>query len=169
MTIAFGWLYKLFCYSITHLFVDATNWQAGAENIVPGEKEKKKKGKSQSDKKKETELWKVKGRFLWMDKEGEKVCGSERAKCFVASGVCAAERDSLMEGPCEECWQSICFNPVSSSPYKHCEQVHCKIRTGWGWGGVVVLANEYLLIKGKYTYLMRTVVVSSSPPAGAPA
>lgn len=44
-----------------------------------------------------------------------------------------------------------------------------KSEPGGGWGGVVVLANEYLLIKGKYTYLMRTVVVSSSHPAGAPA
>lgn len=61
-----------------------------------------KKGRS-SNKKTETELWKVKGLFLWMDKEGEKVCGSKRAKCSTASGVCAAERDNLMEGPCEEC------------------------------------------------------------------
>lgn len=83
-----------------------------------------------------------------MDKEEEAVCGSKKAKCFIASGVCDAERDSLMEGPYEECWQFICFSPVSSSLYK---QVHYKIRTK----GDVVLANEYLLIKGKYTYLMR--------------
>lgn len=83
-----------------------------------------------------------------MDKEGEAVCGSKKAKCFVASGVCDAERDSLMEGPYEECWQFICFSTVSSSLYK---QVHYKIWTK----GDVVLANEYLLIKGKYTYLMR--------------
>lgn len=36
------------------------------------------------------------------------MCGSKRAKYFIASGVCvwggggAAERDSIMEGPCEE-------------------------------------------------------------------
>lgn len=46
-----------------------------------------------------------------MDKEGEALCCSNRAKCFIASGgsACggggggAAERDSLMEGHCEEC------------------------------------------------------------------
>lgn len=37
-----------------------------------------------------------------MDEEGEAVCGSKRAKCLIALGVCAAERDRLMEGPCEE-------------------------------------------------------------------
>lgn len=54
-------------------------------------------------KKTETELQKVKWLFRSMDKEEEAVCGSKRAKCFIASGVCATERDSLMEGPCEEC------------------------------------------------------------------
>lgn len=46
----------------------------------------RKKSERWNNKKTETEVQRVKGLFLQMDKEGEGVCGSKRAKCFIASG-----------------------------------------------------------------------------------